>query len=279
MAALLLEFPEVDAKIAGNYVGKLIKKYARKLTMQGTRVDGRGFNEIRPIFGAVDLLPRVHGSALFTRGQTQVLSSVTLGSGGDRQRIDTVNFDEVKRYVHHYNFPPYSVGEVRFMRGAGRREIGHGALAEKAIVPVLPTEERVRLQHARGQRSDREQRLEQHGQHLRQFAGADGGRRAAQAPRRRDQHRAGHGRRGLQAADGPLGLRGLQRRHGLQSRGHGRRHHGDPARREDRGPDAADDRGDAAPGAGRLPQRRRADERGHRRGPRRRSAPTLRCWS
>jgi polyribonucleotide nucleotidyltransferase len=141
VAALIAEFPEVDPKIAGNYVGKLIKKYARKLTLKGTRVDGRGFEEIRPIFGAVDLLPRVHGSALFSRGQTQVLSSVTLGSGGDRQRIDTVNFDEVKRYVHHYNFPPYSVGEVRFMRGAGRREIGHGALAEKAIVPVLPTEE------------------------------------------------------------------------------------------------------------------------------------------
>jgi polyribonucleotide nucleotidyltransferase len=140
-AKMIEDDPELEAKPIENYVGKLIKKYARKLTLQGVRVDKRGFDEIRPITGAVDLLPRVHGSALFTRGQTQVLSSVTLGSGADRQRIDTVNFDEVKRYVHHYNFPPYSVGEVRFMRGAGRREIGHGALAEKAIVPVLPGED------------------------------------------------------------------------------------------------------------------------------------------
>jgi len=141
---LLEEQPELDEdtqKLVKGYVGKLIKKHARALTMQGTRVDKRGYNEIRPIDGAVDLLPRVHGSALFTRGQTQVLSSVTLGSGGDRQRIDTVNFDEVKRYTHHYNFPPYSVGEVRVMRGAGRRDIGHGALAEKALLPVLPSED------------------------------------------------------------------------------------------------------------------------------------------
>ena len=141
---LLLEQPELDEDtqtLIKRYVGKLIKKYARKLTMDGTRIDKRGFNDIRPIHGHVDLLPRVHGSALFSRGQTQVLSSVTLGSGGDRQRIDTVNFDEVKRYTHHYNFPPYSVGEVRVMRGAGRRDIGHGALAEKAVVPVLPDEE------------------------------------------------------------------------------------------------------------------------------------------
>jgi polyribonucleotide nucleotidyltransferase len=142
IALKLLEAdPELDKDVIKRYVGKLIKKYARKLTLEGTRVDKRGFDDIRPIFGTVDLLPRAHGSALFTRGQTQVLSSVTLGSGGDRQRIDTVNFDEVKRYTHHYNFPPYSVGEVRMMRGAGRREIGHGALAEKAVVPVLPTED------------------------------------------------------------------------------------------------------------------------------------------
>ncbi|MBN2082867.1 polyribonucleotide nucleotidyltransferase [bacterium] len=138
---LIAEDEELDAGVIKRYVGKLVKQHARKLTMQGTRVDGRGYHEIRPITGMVDLLPRVHGSAVFTRGQTQVVSCVTLGSGGDRQRIDTVNFDETKRYTHHYNFPPYSVGEVRFMRGASRREIGHGALAEKAVEPVLPTEE------------------------------------------------------------------------------------------------------------------------------------------
>ena len=140
-AQIVLEYPDVDPKLVMGHVGKLAKTRARALTLQGVRVDRRGFDEIRPITAAVDLLPRVHGSAMFSRGQTQVMSSVTLGSGADRQRIDTVNFDDVKRYVHHYNFPPYSVGEVRFMRGAGRREIGHGVLAEKAVVPVLPTEE------------------------------------------------------------------------------------------------------------------------------------------
>ncbi len=141
-AAIVAEDSDADAKLISAYIGKLVKQHARKLTMAGTRVDGRGFEEIRAIWGDVDLLPRVHGSALFTRGQTQVLTSVTLGSGDDRQRIDTVNYDATKRYMHHYNFPPYSVGEVRFMRGAGRREIGHGMLAEKALVPVLPDEEK-----------------------------------------------------------------------------------------------------------------------------------------
>jgi len=137
---LVAEDEELDPGMIKRYVGKLVKQHARKLTMQGTRVDGRGFMDIRPITGVVDLLPRVHGSAVFTRGQTQVVSCVTLGSGGDRQRIDTVNFDETKRYTHHYNFPPYSVGEVRFMRGASRREIGHGALAERALKYMLPEE-------------------------------------------------------------------------------------------------------------------------------------------
>lgn len=134
-------FPEADVKQVKGYVGKLVKLYAREKTMQGVRIDGRGFGQIRDLHGLVNFLPRVHGSAMFTRGQTQVISCVTLGSGRDRQRIDTVNFEGLKRYVHHYNFPPYSVGEVRFMRGAGRREIGHGYLAEKAIEPVLPNEE------------------------------------------------------------------------------------------------------------------------------------------
>ena len=138
---LLAEDEELDAGMIKKHVGKLVKKQARKITMEGTRVDGRDYETIRPIYGAVDFLPRVHGCAMFTRGQTQVCSSVTLGSGGDRQKIDTVNLDTSKRYVHHYNFPPYSVGEVRFMRGASRRDIGHGMLAEKAVSPVLPTEE------------------------------------------------------------------------------------------------------------------------------------------
>jgi polyribonucleotide nucleotidyltransferase len=105
------------------------------------RADGRSFNELRPISCEVGVLPRTHGSAVFTRGETQVLSVVTLGSKGEEQIIDDLGIEESKRYMHHYNFPPYSTGEVRPLRGPGRREIGHGALAEKALVPVIPDEE------------------------------------------------------------------------------------------------------------------------------------------
>ncbi len=105
------------------------------------RPDGRALTEIRPIQCQVGILPRTHGTGLFTRGETQALTVATLGSPGDEQIIDTMEVDMKKRYIHHYNFPPYSVGEVRPMRGPGRREIGHGALAEKAIAPVLPKKE------------------------------------------------------------------------------------------------------------------------------------------
>lgn len=105
------------------------------------RPDGRGLKEVRKITIQTGVLPRTHGTGLFTRGETQALTVTTLGSPGDEQIIDTMEVDMKKRYIHHYNFPPFSVGEVRFMRGPGRREIGHGALAEKALVPVLPSKE------------------------------------------------------------------------------------------------------------------------------------------
>ena len=105
------------------------------------RVDGRAVDEIRPLSCEVGLLPRTHGSALFTRGQTQVLSVATLGMKSEEQILDGIDEEESKRYMHHYNFPGYSVGEAKTSRGPGRREIGHGALAEKALVPVLPSEE------------------------------------------------------------------------------------------------------------------------------------------
>ena len=105
------------------------------------RPDGRKLNEVRHIDCRVGLLPRTHGSALFTRGETQALTITTLGSPGDEQVIDTMEVDMKKRYIHHYNFPPFSVGEVRPMRGPGRREVGHGALAERALVPVLPSKD------------------------------------------------------------------------------------------------------------------------------------------
>ena len=99
---------------------------------EGKRVDGRGINEIRPLAAEVGILPRVHGSGMFTRGQTQVLTTCTLGGTKDNQLMDDLTDEQTKRYIHHYNFPSYSVGETRPSRGPGRREIGHGALAEKA---------------------------------------------------------------------------------------------------------------------------------------------------
>ena len=105
------------------------------------RPDGRGLTDLRPLSCEVGVLPRVHGSAIFTRGQTQVMSIATLGMKSEEQMLDGIDEEESKRYMHHYNFPAYSVGEARPSRGPGRREIGHGALAEKALVPVLPSEE------------------------------------------------------------------------------------------------------------------------------------------
>lgn len=107
----------------------------------GRRVDGRGIEEIRPLYAEAALLPRTHGTGLFMRGETQVLSVATLGSPGDAQLLEGIEGESKKRYMHHYNFPPYSVGEAKPMRGPGRREIGHGALAERAIEPMLPSKE------------------------------------------------------------------------------------------------------------------------------------------
>jgi polyribonucleotide nucleotidyltransferase len=108
---------------------------------KGKRPDGRGTKDIRPISIEVGVLPRAHGSGLFTRGQTQVMSVATLGTESDEQSIDSIGLDEPKRYIHHYNFPPFSVGEARPLRGVSRRDIGHGALAERALMAVLPSEE------------------------------------------------------------------------------------------------------------------------------------------
>jgi len=133
---------EAVKKDIAEIIYRLEKKNVRKMVKEEhKRVDGRGMTEIRPLSCEVDLLPRVHGSGLFNRGQTQVLSIVTLGPKSDEQSLDGLDEETSKRYIHHYNFPPYSVGEARPTRGPGRREIGHGALAERALVPVLPSVE------------------------------------------------------------------------------------------------------------------------------------------
>ncbi|HEY6202517.1 MAG TPA: polyribonucleotide nucleotidyltransferase [Candidatus Limnocylindria bacterium] len=128
-------------EVAATYETILEEEFRRAVTEENMRPDGRDRTTIRPLSIEVGVLPRTHGSGLFTRGQTQVLSVTTLGPTGDEQIIDTLSPVDTKRYMHHYNFPPYSVGEVRMMRGAGRREIGHGALAERALLPVLPTKD------------------------------------------------------------------------------------------------------------------------------------------
>lgn len=126
----------------GDVLHDIVKdEVRRQITEDKIRPDGRGIDEIRPLNSQIDLLPRTHGSALFTRGETQVMSIATLGAQGDEQIIDNVTDEETKRFMHHYNFPPYSVGEVGRMGNPGRREIGHGALGERALAQVIPSEE------------------------------------------------------------------------------------------------------------------------------------------
>ena len=134
------EHPELDAATLDYISYKMQKQVVRRwLLDEGKRVDGRGINEIRPLAAEVGILPRVHGSGMFTRGQTQVLTICTLGSTKDAQTMDDLSDTATKRYIHHYNMPPYSTGEARAPRSPGRREIGHGALAERALIPVLPS--------------------------------------------------------------------------------------------------------------------------------------------
>jgi polyribonucleotide nucleotidyltransferase len=147
---LQLPFPSrVDGKLdslarsyARSAADSVYKQIVReKIAIEKRRPDGRAADEIRPIATEVGVTPRTHGSGLFTRGQTQALTLVTLGTAKEEQRIDDLSLDSKKRYIHHYNFPPFSVGETGFMRGPKRRDIGHGALAERALVPVIPDAE------------------------------------------------------------------------------------------------------------------------------------------
>jgi polyribonucleotide nucleotidyltransferase len=138
---LRAEFPEREQEIGGR-IETITRDLVRGMIVRdGRRVDGRGLADVRPISCEVEVLPRTHGSALFTRGETQALAVTTLGTSSDEQKIDALMGESYKKFLLHYNFPPFSVGEVRFLRGPGRREIGHGALAERALQAVLPSEE------------------------------------------------------------------------------------------------------------------------------------------
>jgi DNA polymerase III epsilon subunit family exonuclease len=135
----LLEAARRQAGVSKGLFNYIQKKTVRRVVIdEGIRIDGRGLTDIRPITVEVGLIPRAHGSGLFTRGETQALTIATLGASSDIQRIDTISPETEKRYIHHYNFPPYSTGENKPMRGPSRRDIGHGHLAERALVPVLP---------------------------------------------------------------------------------------------------------------------------------------------
>jgi len=130
-----------QAQVKESFHEALREEVRRRILEEGRRPDGRGPKDVRPIWCEVNVAPRAHGSAIFTRGETQVLSVATLATLAEQQELDTLAPEETKRYIHHYNFPPFSTGEVRVLRGASRREIGHGALAERALLPVIPLEE------------------------------------------------------------------------------------------------------------------------------------------
>ena len=135
------EFPEKEKDIKGAFDALRRNSFRGLIIQQERRIDGRGLKDIRPITCEVEVLPRTHGSALFTRGETQALVVTTLGTASDEQKIDALLGEHYKKFMLHYNFPPFSVGEVKFLRGPSRREIGHGNLAERALLPVLPPEE------------------------------------------------------------------------------------------------------------------------------------------
>ena len=139
ITALEERFPETIGD-AGDIIYAITKEIVREKILKGVRPDGRTTEQIRPIWCEVGVLPRTHGTGIFTRGETQVLSIATLGSISEYQKLDGITSDEKKRYIHHYNFPGFSVGEPKPNRGPGRREIGHGALAERALLPVIPDE-------------------------------------------------------------------------------------------------------------------------------------------
>ena len=182
-------------------------------------------NEIRDISIEVGVMPRAHGSALFTRGQTQALSVVAMGTLKEEMRLDTLGLETKKYYWHHYNFPPFSVGEAGRMGGVKRRDIGHGALAERALRADDPVDRGVPVHDPRGVRHPRVQRLLLDGVGLRLLAVADGRGRADQAPGRGDRDGPDQGGRRLHRPDRHRRRRGPPRRHGLQGRRHRSRHH------------------------------------------------------
>jgi polyribonucleotide nucleotidyltransferase len=193
------EIAAEDESLAGQageaYEAALKAVVRQRILDRGLRPDGRGPQDLREIWCQVEVSPRAHGSGLFTRGETQVLTLATLGTPREAQEMDTLSPTENKRYIHHYNFPPFSTGETRPLRGASRRDVGHGALAERALLPVIPPENEFPLHHAAGVGGVVIQRLDLDGLGLRIHAGADGYRGADQSAGGRSRHGPDQGRR------------------------------------------------------------------------------------
>ena len=248
VADVQLPFPAgpggvIDAATAGAVkasIDSIYKQIVRtKIAVDKRRPDGRSENEIRQVTAQVGLTPRTHGSALFTRGQTQALTLLTLGTVKEEQRLDDLSLETTKRYIHHYNFPPFSVGETGFMRGPKRRDIGHGALAERALVPVVPKSE----QFAYTIRAVSEI-LESNGSSsMASVCGSSLALIDAGVPISAPV--AGIAMGLIKEGDEPRhpdrhpGRRGPSRRHGLQGRRHGRGHHRAADGHQDHGRDRA----------------------------------------
>lgn len=141
LSQALTEYPEREKEIRAAFEELERGSFRQFIVRERRRIDGRGLKQVRPVSCEIEVLPRTHGSALFTRGETQALVVTTLGTASDEQKIDALIGEHYKKFMLHYNFPPFSVGEVKFLRGPGRREIGHGALAERALLPILPKED------------------------------------------------------------------------------------------------------------------------------------------
>ena len=254
--ALKKELPEGDAEAAkkfSKYYELLREQIFRDQVLnERMRPDHRAFDEIRPVTIEVGVLPRVHGSALFTRGETQALVTATLGTTDDAQRMESYEGEQKRRFMLHYNFPPFSVGEVGRMGGVGRREIGHGALAWRAIEAVLPARGRVAVRAARGLGHSGVERIVVDGDGVRRVAGADAGRHLAEGFGCRRGDGAGEGGRQVCRALRHCRRRRPLRRHGLQGGRHAQGHYRAADGHQDHGHHGADHARGAGPGASRA---------------------------
>jgi hypothetical protein len=233
---------------------KLVKKHARGQTLATKkRIDGRATDEIRPIHIEVGVLPKAHGSALFQRGETQSLGVATLGTKYDEQKLDTLLGDMKKQFYLHYNFPPFSTGEVKPIRGQSRREVGHGFLAERSVARILPQYEDFPYTDPRRVGDPRVQRQLVDGLGVRRLARADGRRRADHLAGGRHRDGPHEGGRRVRHPVGHPRRRGSPRRHGLQGHRHQGRHLRAADGHQGRRPDPQDPRGGARPRRARLP--------------------------